>query len=116
MKIVTDKGHFWITFDNGYTLSIFNGFGSYSDNHYNQKYHYPTSEKQMIEYMNKRIESTNCEIAIISPENNMITDDILQCGDCVKGYVDINELIEIINKVNKYVTPFQSTPIHTQKT
>ena len=38
MNIRTDKGHFWITFENGYTLSVFNGYGSYSDNHYNRKY------------------------------------------------------------------------------
>ena len=100
-KIITDKGHCWITFDNGYTLSIFNGFGSYSDNHYNNKYIlYPTNEEEKIKYCNQRIESNNCEIAIISPNGNFITDDILQCGDSVKGYVDINELIEIINKVN----------------
>ena len=28
--IRTSAGHFWITFDNGYTLSLFNGFGSYT--------------------------------------------------------------------------------------
>lgn len=102
MKIVTDKGHFWITFDNGYTLSVFNGYGSYSDNHYQHKYIlYPSNDKETIKYINQKVESSDCEIAIISPEGNMITDDILQCGDSVKGYVDINQLIEIINKVNE---------------
>ena len=30
----TAQGHFWITFDNGYTLSIFNGFGSHTENNF----------------------------------------------------------------------------------
>lgn len=101
MKLITDKGHCWITFENGYTLSIFNGFGSYSDNHYNNKYFLcPTNDKETMEYVNQKVESSDCEIAIISPEGNMITNDILLCGDSVKGYVNINELVEIINKVN----------------
>ncbi len=33
----TDKGHFWLTFKNGYTISVFNGFGSYSENHYRKE-------------------------------------------------------------------------------
>ena len=100
--IITDKGHFWITFDNGYTISVFNGFGSYSDNHYNTKYiSYPKNEKEQIEYINQRIESKNCEIAIISPEGFLITNDILQSDDTVKGYVSVNELLEIINIVSK---------------
>lgn len=90
--IITDKGHCWITFDNGYTLSIFNGYGSYSDNYFNRKYSYPT---------NDRVESNDCEIAIINPEQKMITNDILECGDSVKGYVSVAELIEIINKISK---------------
>lgn len=101
MKLITDKGHFWITFDNGYTLSVFNGYGSYSDNHFNRNYIlYPTNEEERNEYQNQRIESNNCEIAIISPNGSLITNDILQCGDSVKGYVDMTELVQIINKVN----------------
>lgn len=100
--ITTDKGHFWLTFDNGYTLSVFNGYGSYSDNHYNSEYHYPTNEEETMKYVNQRIESTNCEIAIINPEGELCTNDYLLCGDSVKGYVGINELIDIINLV-KYI-------------
>lgn len=101
MKLVTDKGHFWITFNNGYTLSVFNGYGSYSDNHYNKQFIlYPTNDKEAIEYVNQKVESTNCEIAIINSDGNLITDDILKCYDSVEGYVDINKLVEIINIVN----------------
>lgn len=101
MNIVTDKGHFWITFDNGYTLSVFNGYGSYSDNHYNNNYIlYPSNDKETIKYVNQKVESSNCEIAIINSNGDLITNDILQCNDSVKGYVDINELVEIINIVS----------------
>lgn len=100
MKIKTDKGHFWITFSNGYTLSVFNGYGSYSDNHHNGKYMYPMSEEELIRYNNIKIESNECEIAIISPDGNLVTENYLDTNDSVKGYVDINELIEIINLVN----------------
>lgn len=101
MELVTDKGHFWITFDNGYTLSVFNGYGSYSDNHYNNNYIlYPTNDKETIKYVNQKVESSNCEIAIINSNGDLITNDILEWDDTVKGYVDINELVEIINIVN----------------
>ena len=98
--IITDKGHFWFTFDNGYTLSVFNGYGSYSDNHFNRNYIlYPTNEKETIKYLNQRVESKDCEIAIINSNGDLITHDILQCDDSVKGYINVNELIEIINIV-----------------
>ena len=101
MEIVTDKGHFWITFNNGYTLSVFNGYGSYSDNHYNNKYILdPKNAIEIGKYINQKVESTNCEIAIINSNGALITNDILQCDDSVKGYVDINELVEIINIVS----------------
>lgn len=35
--IQTSYGQFKITFKNGYTISVVNGYGSYSENHYNQK-------------------------------------------------------------------------------
>ena len=34
MKLRTEGGHFWLTFDNGYTLSCFNGFGSHTENNF----------------------------------------------------------------------------------
>lgn len=99
--IQTDKGHFWITFDNGYTLSIFNGYGSYSDNHFNNDYApiYPINKEDIKKYISQRPKSSNCEIAIINPKGKFVTDEILDCDDDVKGYVNVNELIEIINKV-----------------
>jgi hypothetical protein len=46
------QGHFWITFDNGYTISVFNGAGSYSSN---QKDNLDGSHSST---------STTCEVAV----------------------------------------------------
>lgn len=99
--IKTDKGHVWIEFENGYTISIFNGFGSYSDNHFNTNmisYPNPTNDKEVFEYINQQPTSSDCEIAIIYGAR-LVTDDILHCGDSVKGYVTMNELVDIMNLV-----------------
>ena len=65
MKIRTEMGHFWITFENGYTLSVFNGYGSHTENNF-------AFEKWK---------------------------NIIESDDSVKT-IDVNELIEVINKVN----------------
>lgn len=87
--ITTFRGHKWINFKNGYTLSIFNGFGSYSENHFN----FEIRDKLIIR-------TKNCEVGI-SYKNKLVTDSVLQCGDSVKGYVDKEELKEIIKKVKE---------------
>lgn len=91
--ITTTRGHFWIEFDNGYKISVFNDWGSYSDNHFNTKL-----EKGFIENSNEEISSSNCEVAIIY--NNSLV-NIFGWDDDVKGYVTPNELLEIMNKVSK---------------
>lgn len=85
--IRTDKGHFWITFENGYEISVFNGFGSYSENHFKREV-LTTPEFASVD-------SKDCEIAIIH-EGVLCTNDFLHCGDSVKGYVSANELADII--------------------
>ena len=98
MKIETGIGHCWITFDNGYTLSIFNGTGSYSENH--------SDFKKMADIMkNKDIlatyESKDVEIAILK-DGKFVTSKVLEDhDDDVKGYVSIEEVIEIINKLKE---------------
>lgn len=77
----TDKGHFWLTFKNGYTISVFNGFGSYSENHYRKEPEFAS------------VDSNDCEIAISR---------FAECNDSVKGYVSVDELVEIIYKVKNY--------------
>ena len=98
--IRTEGGHFWITFDNGYTLSCFNGFGSHTENHFDIK-------KWEKIYMNDKPnpydnhwESNLIEIAIIGPDGGLRTQNIIKSNDSVKT-VDVNELVEIINIVSK---------------
>lgn len=90
MKVLgTDKGHFWLTFENGYTISVFNGFGSYSENHFRKEYEFAS------------VDSNDCEIAILY--NNMfVTSRFVECNDSVKGYVSVEELAEIICKIKNY--------------
>ena len=96
MKIRTEIGHFWITFENGYTLSVFNGYGSHTENNF-------AFEKWKNIIGNKLIyegwESELIEIAILNQEGDLITQNIIESDDSVKT-IDVNELIEIINKVN----------------
>ena len=85
--IGTDKGRVWITFNNGYTISIINGYGSYSENRYKSEL-IATPEFASID-------SKDCEVAIVY-KGEFVTNDFLNCGDSVKGYVRPDELAEII--------------------
>ena len=92
--IRTEGGHFWLTFDNGYTLSCFNGYGSYTENN-------SAIEKQRIieksgNPYDNHWESNLVEIAIINQEGDLVTQDIIKSDDSVKT-IDINELVEVIN-------------------
>lgn len=99
MKLRTEGGHFWITFENGYTLSVFNGYGSHTENHF-------AFEKWRKIYMNDKPnpyenfwESKLVEIAILNEEGNLITQDIIESDDSVKT-INIQELVDVINIVN----------------
>lgn len=95
MTIETGIGHCWITFDNGYTLSIFNGMGSYSEN----RLDFDTWNKALkTGDIRATYESKDVEIAIIK-DDEFVTSEILDVNDNVKGFVSIKELLEIINKV-----------------
>lgn len=91
--IKTGIGIMQLTFENGYTLSVINGFGSYSENHFNFELSSPNCKADDIAI------STNCEIAIINPQEEFCTSEYLQCNGDVKGYVNINELADIISVV-----------------
>ena len=91
--ITTSRGHFWIHFDNGYTVSVFNDFGSYSENHFNYKL-----GKSFMDNKNQEIKSTDCEVGIIYQGTLC---NPFGWPDSVKGYVKPKELIEIIEKVSK---------------
>lgn len=87
--IVTYKGHRKRKFKNGYTVSIFNGFGSYSENHFNY------DVRDNLIFITK-----TCEVAIIF-HGQFVTKNHLDCCDSVKGYVDKQELKRIIKMVKK---------------
>lgn len=55
--IQTKNGHCWLIFENGYKVSIFNGYGSYSENHFRKELlHIPEFSS---------VDSKDCEIAVL---------------------------------------------------
>ena len=99
MKLRTEGGHFWITFENGYTLSVFNGFGSHTENNF-------AIDKWRKIYMSDKPnpyenywESKLVEIAILNEQGDLITQDIIESDDSVKT-INIQELVDVINIVN----------------
>ena len=91
--IQTDKGHFWLTFENGYMISVSNGFGSYSENHF---------RTDLLKNLpNCNVNSKDCEIAVIYNEK-FVTKKFVECDDDVKGYVSADELADIIYKVKNF--------------
>lgn len=96
MKLITEGGHFWLEFDNGYTLSCFNGFGSYTENNSAiEKWTKIMNERDIYE---NRWESELVEIAILR-DGELVTQNIIESDDSVKT-IKGNELVEIINIVN----------------
>ena len=97
--IRTEIGHFYITFENGCTLSIFNGYGSYSENHFNTEHWQEIIKKGDIysEWI-----SETCEIAVFDKSGRFKTKEILNSNDSVIGHVSVNELIKYINVVKNY--------------
>lgn len=92
MNLRTEAGHFWIRFDNGYEISVFNGYGSHTENHFG-------NGASIEECLNKKFwESETAEIGIFK-DNALITDKFLNHDDLVKT-VDLKELIQIINMLN----------------
>ena len=91
--IQTDKGHFWLTFENGYKISVFNGFGSYSENHFK------TEVLCTPEFAS--VDSKDCEIAIIH-DNIFCTSKFIETDDDVKGWVNADELADVIYKVKNF--------------
>lgn len=94
MKLITESGHFWLEFENGYTLSVFNGYGSYTENHFNfDKFKKIIDTKDIYASW----ESEKVEIAILY-NDEMVTNNILQSGDSVTT-IAVSELPELINKL-----------------
>lgn len=94
MKLITESGHFWLEFDNGYTLSVFNGYGSYTENHYKFD-----QFKKQIDGEGTKWESETIEVAILY-HNLFATQNILHSDDSVTT-INVNELPELISKIAK---------------
>ena len=92
--ISTRFGGFQINFENGYTISVFNGFGSYSENHFNIE----LREKMANLNFTDSCISKDCEVAVIY-ENKFYTDKFIETDDSVKGWITADELAELIIKV-----------------
>ena len=81
-----------LTFKNGYRVSLYNGFGSYTDNKF---------DMDLLEIDdNKIVNSTYCEIAVIR-DGKFVTSEITNNDDSVIGYASIEDVIDILNKVSK---------------
>lgn len=87
--IRTRFGGFQIKFENGYTISIFNGFGSYSENH---------DKAEILSFKSLSVNSKDCEVAIIY-NGKFCTDKFIETDDDVKGYISADELADLIMKV-----------------
>jgi len=91
----TEGGHFWLTFKNGYTISVFNGFGSHTENNF------AIDKQRKIEesrnpYEN-HWESNLVEIAILY-NGELVTQNHIESDDIVKT-IDVEELVDVINMV-----------------
>lgn len=61
---ITSGGHFQVDFANGFTLSVFNGYGSYSDGRdmgdaYKTLYEYKTKSMEIAVLYNGNLQSIN---------------------------------------------------------
>ena len=95
--IRTEGGHFWIRFPNGNTLSVFNGFGSHTENHDAFEKWTEIADKKNI-FLNFW-ESELFEIAVLGSDGEFKTQEVLGYDDDVQT-VDLQGLIEAINKMN----------------
>ena len=95
--ISTSFGHCWIKFENGYTISIFNGFGSYSENHFNHKLF---EKMKKLDFQDK-CDSKDCEIAITHDKLGFCTRTFIDSSDSVRGYITPDELPELMKKVKE---------------
>ena len=81
-----------LTFKNGYRVSLYNGFGSYTDNKF---------DMSLLEIDdNEIVTSKYCEIAVIK-DGKFVTNNVLENSDSVIGYATIEDMIKILNKVSE---------------
>ena len=90
-------GHFWLTFKNGYTLSVYNAFGSHTENSDNFE-----KQAKIIEHrdITATWKSTTVEIAILNKKGDIVTDKIFKDLNDIVATIDVSELISVINVLN----------------
>ncbi len=90
----TKYGHFFITFSNGYTVSMFNAFGSHTENH-------NVIEKSEWENRHDACKSATVELAVLY-DNEYVTNMFTKTSDGeICGYVRPEEVAELLQKVSK---------------
>lgn len=88
----TSSGHCRFTFNNGYTVSLFNGFGSYTDNKFDMK---------LMDFGKiDNVESTYCEVAVLK-KDKFVTKELIKGADDVIGYLNVDEVMSILDMVSK---------------
>ena len=96
MNIRTGMGKVQIKYDNGYTLSIANGFGSYTENHFDVDKYTKIIENRDI---TASWTSEEVEIAVISPANEFVTKEFIKEARGLVVTVSVKRLIEIMNEL-----------------
>lgn len=96
MNIRTGMGKVQIKYDNGYTLSIVNGFGSHTENADAYEKYWKIIERRDI---TASWTSEDVEIAVISPANEFVTEEFIKEAKDLVVTVSVRRLIEIMNEI-----------------
>lgn len=89
-------GKVQIKYDNGYTLSIANGFGSHTENGDAVEKEWYIIERRDI---TASWTSEDVEIAVISPANEFVTKEFIKEARDLVVTVSVKRLIEIMNEL-----------------
>lgn len=96
MNIRTGMGKVQIKYDNGYILSIANGFGSHTENTDAYGKYWQIIENRDI---TASWTSEKVEIAVISPANEFVTKEFIKEAKDLVVTVSVKRLIEIMNEL-----------------
>jgi hypothetical protein len=92
IKIINGKG-FHLEFENGFTISVQIGYGNYCEN-------YNLDNAIAVERTPRKMECKNAEIAIWDKNGNWVTKDFIKdLDDDVVGYIEADEIADLIYKV-----------------
>ena len=93
IRIIRNR-NFQVTFENGVTVSVFIGAGSYSSNH---------NRDFLTEREAEQTESSDAELAAWNKEGSWITTDLVpDAEDDVIGYLSPAQVLDFMNKAANY--------------